>query len=85
MGIRDMPGPARVFLGMVAWGVILWVFTLGNPSFVPVAKFLFIVLVLPNAIIEWLKDKNVVKSSVSFYARLALIAGAAVLWYFHYR
>jgi len=85
MGIRDWPGPARIFLSMAAWGGILWVFTLGNPSFIPAAKFLFIVLVLPNGITEWLKDKNIVKDSFSLYIRVALIIGAGMLWYYYYR
>ncbi len=84
MGFRDMPGPARVFLGMVAWAVVLWVFTLGNPSFVPAAKFLFMVLVLPNGVAEWLKDKGIFTGSINVYIRIALIIGAGLIWYFYY-
>jgi hypothetical protein len=85
MGFRDMPGPVRVFWGMVAWAVILWLFTLGNPSFIPAAKFLFIVLVLPNGLAEWLKDKGVTNSSTSIFARIILMIGAGLIWYFYYR
>jgi hypothetical protein len=85
MGFRDMPGPVRVFWGMVAWAVILWLFTLGNPSFIPVAKFLFIVLVLPNGLAEWLKDKGIINNSTSIYARIILMIGAGFVWYFYYR
>lgn len=84
MGMRDMPGPARIFLSMLGWGVILWLFTLHNRDFIPVAKFLFIVLVIPNAIIEWLKDKNIIKAPAGFYTRLILVIGAGVIWYLFY-
>lgn len=85
MGFRDLPGPARVFLAMFAWGVILWLFTLGNPSFVPVAKFLFIVLVIPNGMVEWLRDKNIIKDSFSLYVRIAFVIAGGIIWYFYYR
>lgn len=85
MGLQDLPGPAKVFVGMFMWGVILWLFTLNNPSFVPIAKFLFLVLVVPNGVVEWLKDKNIVRGRLVLFTRLALVIAAGVIWYFYYR
>ncbi|GBF34041.1 hypothetical protein DCCM_3152 [Desulfocucumis palustris] len=78
---KKIPGPALIALGILAWAIILWLFTLGNPGFVPAARFIFIVLVIPLAAAEWLKMKGIVKKPLLLPVRLLLIAAAAVFWY----
>lgn len=78
---KKLPGPALVALGILAWALVLWIFTLGNPSFVPVARFIFVVLVLPLAVAEWLRVKGLLKNPFIQPARLLIIAIALAVWY----
>ena len=78
---RKIPGPALISLAIMAWALILWVFTLGHPSFVPVARLIFIVFVIPIAVVEWLKMKGILKDKAILPVRLGIIILAAVIWY----
>lgn len=78
---RKLPGPAKIALGILAWALVLWVLTLGHSSFVPVARFIFIVLVIPLAVIEWIKMKGLLKESYIPTARLVLFMMAGTIWY----
>lgn len=77
---RNLPGPVLISLAIIAWAVVLWLFTIGYPGMKPVAHFIFTVLVLPNAIVEWLKIKNLLTNKVVLPTRLLIIAIFAVLW-----
>ncbi|MCF8010598.1 MAG: hypothetical protein K9L17_01305 [Clostridiales bacterium] len=83
MPFKNLTGPARIFLALVMWGGILWLFTWGHPSLVPAAKFIFIVLVTPHAVVELLKDKKIIKNNV-ITSKLILIVGASIVWYQYY-
>lgn len=78
---KKLPGPALIALGILAWALVLWIFTLGNPSFVPMARFIFMVLVLPMAVAEWLRIKGLLKKQLILPARLLIIAAALAIWY----
>lgn len=79
---RKIPGPALIALGIFAWALILWLFTLGNPGFVPAARFIFMVLVIPVAMVEWMKMKGIMKKPLLLLPlRLALMAAALAVWY----
>ncbi|KJS16394.1 MAG: hypothetical protein VR69_09470 [Peptococcaceae bacterium BRH_c4b] len=78
---NKLPGPALIALGILAWALVLWIFTLGNPSFVPVARFIFMVLVLPMAAAEWLRIKGLLKKQLILPVRLLIIATALAIWY----
>ncbi|SHI45826.1 hypothetical protein [Desulfofundulus thermosubterraneus] len=80
MSFRNLPGPAKLALAIMAWALILWVFTLGYPAFAPVARFIFGALVLPCALAEWLKMKGVVTGRAVSVLRMVLIAFAVLLW-----
>ncbi|HHW42924.1 hypothetical protein GFC01_15860 [Desulfofundulus thermobenzoicus] len=80
MSLRNLPGPALLALVILAWAVILWVFTLGYPGFVPVARFIFWVLVVPAALAEWLRMKGFIRGRMVTLARLGFIILAALLW-----
>ncbi len=78
---NKLPGPALIALGILAWALVLWIFTLGNPSFVPVARLIFMVLVLPMATVEWLRIKGLLKKQLILPVRLLIIAAALAIWY----
>lgn len=78
---KKLPGPALIALGILAWALVLWIFTLGNPSFVPMARSIFVVLVLPMAAAEWLRIKGLLKKQLILPARLLIIAAALAIWY----
>ena len=78
---KKLPGPALIALAILAWTLVLWIFTLGNPSFVPVARFIFMVLVLPLAAVEWLRMKGLLKNQFILPARIFIIAVALAVWY----
>lgn len=81
MGFRDWPSHTRIAASVLAWGVILWFFTLGNPSLITVAKFVFIVLILPSALVELLKDKDLVTGISRVVLQFMLIGITGALWY----
>ncbi len=83
MNFRNLPGPAKLALAILAWAVILWVFTLGYPGFAPVARFIFWALVVPCALAEWLRIKGIVAGRTVGILRLVLIAFAVLLWLFN--
>ncbi|RKO66475.1 hypothetical protein [Desulfofundulus salinus] len=85
MSFRNLPGPSKLALAILAWALILWVFTLGYPAFAPVARFIFGVLVLPCALAEWLKMKKMVAGRAVSVLRLTLIAFAVLLWLINIR
>lgn len=78
---RRLPGPVRIALGILAWALVLWVLTLGHSSFVPVAKFIFIVLVVPMAVVEWIKMKGLLKETQLPAARVLMFMAAGLIWY----
>ncbi|AEG15896.1 hypothetical protein Desku_2361 [Desulfofundulus kuznetsovii DSM 6115] len=80
MSFRNLPGPAKLALAIIAWALILWVLTLGYPAFTPVARFIFGVLVLPCALAEWLRMKGMVAGRAVSVLRLLFIAFAVLLW-----
>lgn len=81
MKYQQLPGPVRIALAILLWSLILWLFTLGHAGFVPVARMIFLVFVMPYAIAEWLKMKNLLSGKKLDYARVALIVCAAVIWW----
>ncbi|MGB9802921.1 hypothetical protein [Desulfofundulus sp.] len=80
MSFRNLPGPAKLALGILAWAFVLWVFILGYPALAPVARFIFGVLVLPCALVEWLKMKRMVAGRTAGLLRLVIIMLAFFLW-----
>lgn len=80
---RKLPGQARIALGILAWALILWILTLGHSSLVPVARFIFIVLVIPLAVVEWIKMKGLLKVSHLPAARVILFFAAGLVWYLY--
>ena len=82
---KKLSGPALLAGAIIAWAVLLWFFTINNPSFVPVAKLIFIVLVIPLAAAEWIKIKGFVSAEKLFFVKISLILAGAALWYFKLR
>ncbi|MDK2887235.1 MAG: hypothetical protein PWP72_112 [Thermoanaerobacter sp.] len=80
MLFRNLPGPVKLALAILAWALILWIFTLGYPAFRPLARLSFGVLILPCAVVEWMKMKGLVQGRATIVLRTALIALAAVIW-----
>lgn len=81
MSWKQLPGPTKLALAILSWAGLLWFFTLGNPSFVPVAQFIFGVLVAPFAAVEWVKMKGLLKEQLVVPVRIVLIIIAAVIWF----
>ncbi|MFZ5643163.1 MAG: hypothetical protein ACOY46_06205 [Bacillota bacterium] len=78
-------GPVYLAGAIIAWAVILWFFTINNPSFVPVARMIFIIGVIPLAVAEWLKMKGIVSGKLLTPLKVVLILGAFAYWYFKMR
>ncbi|MBF7081824.1 hypothetical protein IT084_02390 [Desulfallas sp. Bu1-1] len=87
MGEREsrMPQPVRITLAMALWALFLWILTLGQPSLVPVARAVFIIFVIPNGLVEWLKYKGIVGAGRAGIAKVIAMVAAALVWYYQYR
>ncbi len=77
--------PIRITLAIAMWALILWVLTLNIPSFLPIARAIFIVFVIPSGLVEWLKYKGLVGKSRSMMVKIAFMVAAALIWYWGYR
>jgi len=78
---KHLQQPVRITLALVLWAIILWVLTLGVPALLPVAKAIFIVVVLPTGLVEWFGYKGLVKQKSAVLAKIVLMLAAALLWY----
>lgn len=78
----NLSQPVRITLAMVLWAVILWLFSYGHPKLVPVAKAIFVVFVIPQGLVEWLKYKGMVSEKASPSAKVAGMAAFALLWFY---
>lgn len=87
MGEREsrMPQPVRITLAMVLWALFLWILTLGHPALVPLAQAVFIIFVIPNGLVEWLRYRGIVGDDRSGMVKVITMIAAAVVWYFQYR
>ncbi|MFZ5650819.1 MAG: hypothetical protein ACOY4I_08190 [Bacillota bacterium] len=81
MSARRTPGPALIAAAILTWALVLWFLSINNPSFVPVARAVFFVLVVPMAVAEWIKMKKLVREDRVFYLRWGLSVAALVIWY----
>jgi len=77
--------PLRITLAMAMWALLLWFFSMGHPSLVPIARAIFIVFVIPSGLGEWLKYKGMINQNRSGVVKIGLMIAAAALWYFEYR
>lgn len=84
VGFRNAPAQVRIFLAVILWIFILWLFTIGNPGFTPIAKFIISIFVLPYAVVEWLKAKHVLTKYLPA-SRLVAAAMGALIWYYYIR
>lgn len=78
---KKAPGPALIAGAILAWALVLWFLSINNPSFVPVARAVFFVLIVPLAVAEWIKIKKLVREDKIFYVRWGLSALALGAWY----
>lgn len=82
---HGMQQPIRITLAMALWAGLLWFFTLGQPSWQPIARVVFIVFVIPNGIVEWLKYKEIIGEQRAGVAKIVFMVAAALIWYLWYR
>lgn len=66
---------------IIAWAALLWFFTINNPNFVPAARAIFIVVVIPLAAAEWVKMKGLVGENRIIPVKIGLIAAALAIWF----
>lgn len=78
-------GPALIAAAILAWAGLLWFFTINNPGFVPAARAIFIVLVVPLAAAEWVKMKGIISEGKIIPLKIILIAAGMAAWYFYLR
>jgi hypothetical protein len=78
---KNRKGPVLIAGAIIAWAALLWFFTINNPSFVPAARAIFIVLVVPLAAAEWLKMKGLIGEGKSLPVKIIFIAAALAAWY----
>ena len=71
----------RIFLAVILWTFILLLFTIGNPGFVPVAKFIIVVIILPYAIVECLKGNHVITKYI-LASRFVALGVGTFIWYY---
>lgn len=81
VGLRDAPAHVRIFVTVLLWILIMWLFTIGYPGFVPIAKFIIVIIILPYAMVEWLKEKQVITRYLLAYRLVALTVGA-LIWHY---
>lgn len=81
VGFRNAPVHVRIFMAVILWTFILWLFTIGNPGFIPIAKFIIIVIVIPCAVVEWLKGKQVITKYLPASWFIAIAMGA-LIWHY---
>ncbi|MFZ5596675.1 MAG: hypothetical protein ACOY31_06645 [Bacillota bacterium] len=82
MDRKKIPGPALIGIAILTWAFILWFLTINNPSFVPVARLIFMVLIVPVALGEWLKMKGMVSSKMDLPVKVVLMAAALAAWFY---
>lgn len=81
MSQRKLQGPALIAAAILAWALLLWFFSINNPSFLPIARAIFIVLILPQAVTEWMKMKGLISPDKISYVRWGLSVVALAAWY----
>lgn len=81
MSAKRTPGPALIAAAILTWALILWFLSINNPNFIPVARAVFFVLIVPMAVAEWIKMKKIVKEDKIFHLRWGLSAAALAIWY----
>ncbi|MEW5953121.1 MAG: hypothetical protein AB1815_05115 [Bacillota bacterium] len=81
MGLSNASGQTRILLAVLLWILILWLFTIGHPGFVPIAKFMIVVIILPYALVEWLKEKQLITKYLLVFRIAGLLLGGMV-WYY---
>lgn len=82
---KKLQGPALIAAAILAWALLLWFFSINNPSFLPIARAIFIVLILPQAVTEWIKMKALIGPDKISYLRWGLSVVALAAWYFMVR
>lgn len=85
MSAKRTPGPALIASAILAWALILWFLSINNPNFVPIARALFIVLIMPIAVAEWIKMKKLVREDRIFHLRWGLSVVALAIWLIMYK
>ncbi|MFZ5646788.1 MAG: hypothetical protein ACOY30_04110 [Bacillota bacterium] len=81
MANKRTPGPALIAAAILAWALMLWFLSINNPSFVPVARAVFFVLIVPMALAEWIKMKKLIREDRIFHLRWGLSVIALAIWY----
>lgn len=84
MGLSNSKGQVRILLAVLVWVFILWLFTIGNPGFLPIAKFIIAVFVIPYALVEWAKEKQWLTKHFPVARIVGLLLGG-VVWHFFIR
>jgi len=79
---RKLQGPALIAAAILSWALLLWFLSINNPSFLPVARTIFIVLILPVAVTEWMKMKGLISPDKIFAVRWGLSVVALAVWFF---
>ena len=79
---KKLQGPALIAAAILTWALLLWFLSINNPSFMPVARAIFIVLILPVAVTEWMKMKGLVRPDKIFAVRWGLSVVALAAWFF---
>lgn len=77
-----MSQPVRITMAMVLWGLILWLFTLGDSGLLPLIRAIFIIFIIPTGLVEWLKYKGIVKNEAAAVVKVIAMIGAGAVWYF---
>lgn len=79
---KKLQGPALIAAAILIWALLLWFLSINNPGFLPIARAIFMVLILPVAVAEWMKMKGLVSPDKIFAVRWGLSAVALAAWFF---